>query len=212
VTQRVLAGAFEDQERFEQLLKKHDSYQKIYNYIYTISGNREVANDIAQEAIVEAWRNFAALKDTQQFHQWVSRIARNAYKDYHEKETNRTRNDFYEKILLFQKVTKRDGDPVKRLLTLFSQDTLQHAFRAIPVKQSVAILLYAVDGMSYQEIAELRSCSIGTVKSRIFNGRRLLSEVYSKLMRGESSAEFPQAASAAKNQAVRNSTNRAPVP
>jgi len=210
MTQRVLGGAFEERERFEQLLKKYDSYRKTYNYIFTMSRDCEVAQDIVQEAVIRAWRNFGTLQNVEHFPQWISKIASNAYKDHCDKEARLTSQSYYENILLSQQDTTREADPVKKLFCLLSQETLQLALRAIPVKQRHTILLYAAEDMSYEEIAELCSCPVGTVKSRIHDGRRSLSSIYNELMAGGLPPELRQTASATQNRAVKNRARTAP--
>lgn len=169
---------------FTELVEKHQKY--VYNLAYRMTGNPEEARDLAQEAFVRAFRHFARFDPATSFEKWLYRIVANLYID-----TVRKKGRHREESLDAPLVTA--NGPMERVVpdeasnpaALMEQTQLageiQVALERLPVKYRMAVVLCDVQGFSYEEIAQMLRCSIGTVRSRIHRGRRLMREELSAL-------------------------------
>lgn len=171
-----LAG---DTGAFEELMEKYQ--HKIYSLAYRYMGNEEDASDMAQEALVKAYRSLHGFKGDSSFSTWIYRITANVCID-----ELRKRKRTLHMISLDEPVATMDGDEIERDITDHSptadilyerkelEDYLQSLINTLKPDHKSAIILRDVMGFSYEEIAEILQCSVGTVKSRISRGRGIL--------------------------------------
>jgi len=168
-----------DISAFEEILRKHQ--EKIYNLCHRMLGNAHDAEDAAQDVFVKAYQNLNRFKPEASLLTWLYRIAINTCIDYR-------RKPFFESLFK----TSKEGDvfavdqlsdspsPDRLYESKQINDAIQLALSRLSAKLRVAIVLKEIEGLSYEEIAEVLDVSIGTVKSRISRAREDLKEVLKK--------------------------------
>ena len=170
---RAKAG---DYRAFDDLV---DLYaDKIHNYVVRMVGDASAAEDIAQEAFVKAFRNLGSFRGASSFQTWLYRIASNLTIDA---VRRRRRKD--NTVSLDAPLEGDEGQmareledvsvpgPAGRLETAELQGVVHGAIQELSPKLRAVVVLYELQGLSYEEIAEVLHCPLGTVKSRLFNAR-----------------------------------------
>jgi len=161
---------------FEKTALPHKSL--LYNYAFAITRNSDDADDLLQETFFKAyrfWNNFEAGTNIKA---WLYRIMKNSYINYYRKEIREPKKVEYKEYHLPYDTLHETPLPLKHLQEksydeLFgdeitrSLESLNDTFRNI-------IILSDIDGLSYEEIATMVQCPIGTVRSRLHRGRKLL--------------------------------------
>ena len=172
-------GTVEDRRTFENLVAR--TRRPAYNAAYRMTGNRDDAEDLVQEAYLRAYRSFARYDRKLPFENWFFRIVTNLFVD------GLRRKPKQPVLSLSRPIASQDGDSDMVLdipdpssdpevLTMRNQldERLQVALERLPAEFRTAVLLCDREGMRYDEIAAAMKTSIGTVRSRIHRGRRLL--------------------------------------
>ena len=164
-------------EAFEELVRTYD--QKLYRVALRLTGNPDEAKDLAQEALLRAYRAFDKFRIGTSFEKWLFRIASNLYIDKLRKygkyrfesldEPIQTKDGYVEKVLPDRTANPEDIAEQNELA-----EKIQAALQSLPINYRMAVVLYDLEGFSYEEISGILECSIGTVRSRIHRGRRLL--------------------------------------
>lgn len=144
--------------------------------------NRADAEDLVQEASLRAWKGFAGFEPGTNFPAWFMRILTNAFYNRHRRE-RRTPDtvplDDTPDLYLYGKTAAAglhagDEDPARTFLTKLDAEQVQDAIGSLPDEYRTAAALYFVDEFSYQEIADALGCPVGTVRSRLHRGRKIL--------------------------------------
>lgn len=174
-----LDGRTDTQREFEALYQR--SNRRAYNLAYRLLGNASDAEDVTQDAYVRAWRHFGQYDRGRPFEGWLFRIVTNLVVDRRRREK---RVPIYS--LDAPIGTDADGTPITLDLpdpksspeTQFFQDSLsepiQNALDSLPHDYRLALVLADVEDRSYDEIAAVMSCPIGTVRSRIHRARLMM--------------------------------------
>lgn len=153
-------------ERFVLLLREAGG--KAYNFAYQLSGNDADARDLVQEASVRAYEHMARYDTARPFDAWLLTILRNVFLDWRRRAAARPAeplNDF---------VMGSDPDPAAEAVRLSDTTAVQHALMALPEHYRAAVVLSDMEGLRYDEIAEVLDVPMGTVRSRIHMGRNFL--------------------------------------
>jgi RNA polymerase sigma-70 factor (ECF subfamily) len=169
---------------FEQLVEAYD--QKLYNMAYRMLGNREDARDMTQEAFLRAYRSLDGFREESSFSTWIFRIAKNACLDRIRKRSQVQAVSIDEPIQTEEGQVQRElpsdlGDPEEYAEQQELSAVVHSALQELTDEYRTAVVLRDLQGLSYNEIAEVMEVSLGTVKSRIYRGRQALKEVLSGL-------------------------------
>jgi RNA polymerase sigma-70 factor, ECF subfamily len=162
----VRAARHGDREAFMQLVRVHQA--GVRAFAHGLLGDRVLAEDIAQEAFLRAWRGLGAFRGDAAFATWLYAIARRVALDEIRRPALRT-VPVDEAAAL---ADRRGGDPVLR-------GDLERALGALDPAQREAFLLVVVLGLSYQEVGAMTGCPVGTVASRVFRARARLAAALS---------------------------------
>ncbi|HUP00416.1 MAG TPA: sigma-70 family RNA polymerase sigma factor [Gemmatimonadota bacterium] len=161
--QRGEAGAF------DRLYREH--VERVYAICLRLSADPLRAEGLTQDVFVRAWRRLDSFRGESRFSTWLHRIAVNAFMEDHRSMTRRGRR--IETTgpggLEAYSIAIQSGAPDTRL-------DLERAIAALPRGARTMIVLHDVEGYRYEEVAALTGVALGTVKSQIHRGRRLLRE------------------------------------
>ena len=162
----VRAARNGDREAFMQLVWMHQA--GVHAFVHGLLGDRVLAEDIAQEAFLRAWRGLGAFRGDAAFATWLYAIARRVALDEVRRPALRT-VPVQEAAAI---ADRRASDPVLR-------GDLERALQALEPAQREAFLLVVVLGLSYQEAGGMTGCPAGTVASRVFRARTRLATALS---------------------------------
>jgi RNA polymerase sigma-70 factor (ECF subfamily) len=181
LVERTVAG---DQKAYELLVIKYQ--RRIERLIGRMVRDTDLVEDIAQETFIRAYRALAQFRGEAQFYTWLYRIAVNTAK----KALVDLKRDPVVSESSFKCAAKGDDEEetsgVENELTtaetpetvLAAKEiaaTVNSAMEALPEELRQAVTLREIEGLSYEEIAEVMNCPIGTVRSRIFRAREAIS-------------------------------------
>ncbi|HXG24309.1 MAG TPA: sigma-70 family RNA polymerase sigma factor [Chthonomonadales bacterium] len=178
-TSHPAVSAVNDHKEFEELVAR--TQRQAYNMAYRMTGNRDDAEDLTQEAYLRAYRSFDKYNRSLPFENWFFRILSNLFVDglrRKPKQTpislNQPLNDADGESNYLLEIPDDESNPEVQLMENVMDERLQRALAALPQEFRTAVLLCDVEGLSYEEIAKVMGTSIGTVRSRIHRGRRML--------------------------------------
>ena len=142
----------------------NDMRDELVSTLLYILGNREDAQDAAQEAFVKCWRTRDTLPDVQNLRAWIFRVGLNAAKDLQRSAWNRKARGFLGDETM---ILGRDAAPGEQLEEQEDLARLRAALLGLRPDEKEVFLLRQNGGMTYEEIAELRKAPIGTVKTQM---------------------------------------------
>jgi len=178
VTDKQLIERVKNGEKaaYDLLVLKYQ--QRIINLVSRFVRNHSDALDVTQEAFIKAYRALPNFRGDSAFYTWLYRIAVNTAKNHLAVQSRRPRGNDYDisEIEQFEgsSALKEQATPENLLLKDELQATVLKAIDELPEDLKTAIMLREVEGLSYEEIASVMECPIGTVRSRIFRAREAI--------------------------------------
>ncbi len=170
-----------DHTAFNDLVSKHE--QRAYQYAYRLTGSVDEASDVVADAFVRVFNALGNFKGQAAFSTWLYRIITNCYLDAKKKERSRP-------SVSLDSTIKGDGGgeyerqfedtsdgPSEHLERSERERLMQSALTKMPEYQRAMLVMYHVENLSYEEIAENLDLPLGTVKSRMNRARMALREV-----------------------------------
>ena len=172
--QRCKAG---DRSAFDVLVRTYE--KRVYNLAFRLSASYDDANDISVDAFLRVFQAIRLFRGDAHFSTWLFRIVTNVYLDRRKRTRNKQHLSLEEYIDLEENSVSRqveDTNPSPETIVELNErsQVLQGAINELPDYQRAMIVLYHTEGLSYEEIAEVFSLPIGTVKSRLNRARLLL--------------------------------------
>lgn len=178
---RCQEGLHPDRAAFDELLRRYQSH--VDKILYHLAPDWQDRADLAQEVWIRVYRNIKRLNEPMKFRGWLSRIATNLFYD-----ELRKRKRVSHPISLDAPRRVEDGEidwdiisdypsPDDTLATREFYERLRSAIADLPEAFRTTIILREIDGLAYEEIAEMTGVSLGTVKSRIARARAKLQSV-----------------------------------
>jgi RNA polymerase sigma-70 factor, ECF subfamily len=166
---------------FDSLVTKYRN--RIYSMAYHIIQNETEAWDISQEAFIKAWRAMGAFKSDASFYTWLYRITHNVCYDWMRKKKFESDGEFDDsekehRVAAGAEAVPRGAPrPDQAMKNAELKVKIDWAISQLSPDHRQIILLKEMDGLSYQEIADVMKCSLGTVMSRLFYARKKLQEL-----------------------------------
>ena len=148
--------------------------RKIYNYAYRLTGNPDDAHDLVQEVLLRVRRGLASYQPGS-FEGWLWRITRNAFLDDVRRKNRRPTAPLPDEVDRWDRASSDPADVEYARISL--GDDIQKALLELPIDFREAVFLCDVVGLSYEEIAVAIAVPIGTVRSRIHRGRKMLKDL-----------------------------------
>ncbi|MEW6558663.1 MAG: RNA polymerase sigma factor RpoE [Pseudomonadota bacterium] len=177
LVQQVQAG---QQKAFDLLVAKYQ--RRIYRLVLRFIRDPALAEDVAQETFLRAYRAIGQFRGESQFYTWLYRIAVNTAKkaisddirDPTVSEGDASGHD--EETFSPTELLSNHETPESILVSKEIVQTVNAAMESLPEDLRMAITLREIEGLSYEDIAEAMQCPIGTVRSRIFRAREAIAE------------------------------------
>jgi len=161
-----------DSEAFESLVRRYRN--EVYGLCWYFTRNREDAWDLSQEVFIKAWRALNRFRGDSSFKTWLMRIAANHCKDHLKKRRLDTAS--FDDALQAPD-NESSANPSETAVSNELGAAIDAAVQQLPAKHQMAFVLREYKGLSYQEMAEVMQCNVGTVMSRLFNARKRLQEL-----------------------------------
>ncbi|MCR4320029.1 MAG: sigma-70 family RNA polymerase sigma factor [Candidatus Brocadiaceae bacterium] len=170
-------------KEFEDIAMEH--LDSLYSMAIRLVFNKEAAEDLVQETYLKAYRFFDTFQKGTNIKAWLFKILRNTFINKYRKTVKLPSEIFYEDVESVNSNLsyKQESDSAELTDTLetkyndlgnLMEDDVKHAIDSLPIEYKEAILLSDVEELSYNDIAEITNVPIGTVKSRLNRGRKLL--------------------------------------
>jgi len=177
-----LVKAFQagDKAAFDTLVLRHKD--KLYNLCYWFLGDGQEANDSAQEVFIKVFRSLRKFRFESAFSTWLYRIAANTCKNRlksseFRQKTKRVRFDNPGKIedgQYAEQIQDKTSSPMIELEKKERMMLIHKAIASLPTDQSTVVVLRDIEGLSYEEVANITGINSGTVKSRLSRARQQL--------------------------------------
>jgi RNA polymerase sigma-70 factor (ECF subfamily) len=171
LVERVQAG---DKQAFGLLVAKYQ--RKLLRLVSRLVRDPAEAEDVTQEAFIKAYRALPNFRGESAFYTWLYRIGVNTAKNW--LVANRRRTPTSSEVSSEDAEQYDEGDllrdvdtPERMLMSKQIADAVNAAMERLPEDLKTAITLREIDGLAYEEIAQVMDCPIGTVRSRIFRAR-----------------------------------------
>ncbi|HEX2190567.1 MAG TPA: sigma-70 family RNA polymerase sigma factor [Longimicrobiaceae bacterium] len=183
----VVAAFLEGEKRaFNELVERYQT--RLLNFVYRTTGDRERAEDLVQETFIRVYRHLHRFDQTKKFSTWIYTIASNLAKN---ELRNRSRNP----LVLFQAIKKSwdaDQRPLEWEDNTYRPDDLfrkrhlrrmvESAVSELPEHHRTVFILREMEGKTYEEIADITKCNLGTVKSRLNRARNNFAQIIAPML------------------------------
>ena len=180
-----MAG-LDDKRFFSKCIE--DSMESLYRVALRLTKNEADAQDLVADSVVKAWSAFPGLKDRHRVRPWLLRIVHNCFiSDYRKKSIRPDETPFDEncgeedKHVIASLVAQQSDDfmhwwanPERELANTLLRDDIIKAVESLPEAFRTAVVLISIEGLSYDEAADVMGVPTGTVRSRMNRGRTLL--------------------------------------
>lgn len=189
LVRRVQEG---DQEAFRTLFERY--HRRAYAVAYGVVKNKQDALDVVQDGFVKVHRHIGSFQGTSSFYTWLYRIIMNLAIDHVRRRRNAKGLEYDDRVGRDDDEIAGDGTLLPRILdanpgkTVIRRELLariQGALEELPEYHRAVILLREVEGLSYEEMAEVLDVPKGTIMSRLFHARKKMQAALSDYMEGD---------------------------
>ncbi|MGA7160605.1 MAG: sigma-70 family RNA polymerase sigma factor [Bacteroidota bacterium] len=150
----------------------------LYNYALRMTGNADDARDLLQETFLKAFRFWDKYEKGTNVRAWLFRIMKNTYINVYRKAVKEPDTVDYNDIQNFYNIIRENSsdanDLQEKLFGHLLDDDVTKALESLPEEFRTVVILCDIEGLTYEEIAEFVECPVGTVRSRLHRGRKLL--------------------------------------
>lgn len=164
-----------DSSAFDELVRRYKD--RVYNVVYRFLGNHEDAQDVAQEVFVRAYKSLNQFEGRAKVYTWLYSIAanlsRNRLRDTNRKGRNRG-TSFEAREEAGRVTADGNASPRDQVQAAELEEVLQACLDELPDHYRITFVLRTFEDLSYDEIADAMGVTLGTVKSRLNQARRML--------------------------------------
>lgn len=173
-TELVIASQSGDQDAFALLVQRHQ--RRVFNLVFRMLQNYEEANEVTQETFLAAWQGLPAFRGAARFSTWLYRIAYNcSLKQLEQRKRDRALQDAMQAEHILEQVDSEER--AHAVLEAHDyQEVVREHLSMLPAKYRVVLVLRHLQDMTYEEMAEILTMPIGTIKTHLFRARNLLKE------------------------------------
>jgi len=172
--QLVTSSKKGDQDAFAQLVQKHQ--RRVFNLVFRMLQQYEEANEATQETFLAAWQGLPSFRGDARFSTWLYRIAYNCALKQLEQ---RKRDKALQVVVQAEQIAASIGQEQRvdaALETHARQTMVQEQLSQLPAKYRIVLILRHLQEMTYEEMAQILTMPIGTIKTHLFRARNLLKE------------------------------------
>ncbi len=163
---------------FKNIIKNNQNNVKSIIRLIT----REENEDIEQEVYIKVWQKKDSYQEKGKFFGWIGTIAKNLSKDYLKSSTKKLQENSSTEENLVNSIQDNASNPELAFVKKERQKRIVKAINSLKPKLKEVIMMYEIDGLSYEYIAKTLNCPIGTVKSRLFTAKQQLAEILADLI------------------------------
>ena len=166
-----------DKSAFEELVKRHQ--ELVFSLSFKLTGNRELANDVAQEAFIRAWKAIGKFRGDSTFGTWIYRITVNTawtLRKKAKKHNSLNIEDTQEPVVVDEK-----KDPELVAINSDLSLVLRKALNQIPLEQRIIVELKNIEGRSHKEIADYLDISVTAAKVRLHRAHQKLRNILEEI-------------------------------
>lgn len=173
---------------FESMVKNYE--KTLYLFAYRLCGNHHEAQDLLQEGLYRAYRSFSKFETGTAFDRWLYQIIHNLYIDHYRKKKRRPLVASIDEPLPHLETEKTieiadwSFNPENEAMRGELGSQIQRGLEELSPEYRTAVILCDIQGLSYEEISQILNCSIGTVRSRIHRGRKMLRRLLLPYLQG----------------------------
>jgi RNA polymerase sigma-70 factor (ECF subfamily) len=165
-------------KEFEKEMLPHMS--ALYNFALRMTGDPDDAKDLVQETYMKAYRFFDKYSQGTNAKAWLFRIMKNSYINRYRRESKEPDKVDYDEIKDFYATVKGSvadtNDLQEKIFGNLFEDEVAKALQDLPEEFRTVVILCDIEGYTYEEIADFIEIPIGTVRSRLHRGRKMLRE------------------------------------
>jgi RNA polymerase sigma-70 factor, ECF subfamily len=165
----------------------YERYERaVYRYAYHMLGNPDEADDIKQDAFVKAFRTIPGFRGDCSLLTWLLKVTGNLCRDRHKSQARRGETAIMPELeaTLFD-TSERGSDPAKQAERNYLRGAVHKVLSGLPEAQRELIILRDLEGLSYQQIADVLGCSVASVKLRLFRARRSFKDRMESLLKAK---------------------------
>lgn len=163
-------------EEFERQTLPH--MEILYNYALRMTRNKEDSKDLLQETFLKAFRFWNKFEQGTNLRAWLFRIMKNTYINVYRKAVKEPDKVNYDEIEGFYNLIRDqnndDNDLQEKIFGQLLDDDVSIALESLPEEFRTVVILCDIEGLAYEEIADFLQIPVGTVRSRLHRGRKLL--------------------------------------
>jgi len=164
-----------DLAKMAVLFERH--HRALFRFFVRLTGNREVSEDLVQDVYLRMLKYRHSYRDGSPFTAWMYQVARNAHLDGAQK--HKIEAPMMEERM--EEPASGDADPGQLLVRKQDLGLLRRALAALPVEKREVLVLSRFQNLKYDQIADILSCDVGTVKVRVYRAIKALSEIFYEL-------------------------------
>ncbi|GLV57548.1 RNA polymerase sigma factor [Dictyobacter sp. S3.2.2.5] len=166
----VIASQAGDQDAFAVLVQRHQ--RRVFNLVYRMLQQYDEANEVTQETFLAAWQGLRSFRRDARFTTWLHRIAYNCAL----KQLEQRKKDSALQVAMQAEAVDSDERIGAELEAHDRQAIVREHISTLPAKYRVVLVLRHLQEMTYEEMAEILTMPIGTIKTHLFRARNLLKE------------------------------------
>jgi len=160
-----------DERAFGLLVDKYK--KRIYYLAFRMTHDHDISDELAQESFVRAYQALNRFKPGFSFYTWIYRICLNLTINFIKRDKATVSSESFDEAALPDSLVTYN-DQLERLISSEQAAIVKRELEKLPAEQKAVFLLKTYDDMSYEQIADVMECSIGTVMSRLFRARNKL--------------------------------------
>jgi RNA polymerase sigma-70 factor (ECF subfamily) len=165
-----------DRQAFAVLIQRY--WDRLFRWLYHLCHERHTAEDLTQDAFLKAFANVSSFRPGTNFRAWLFRIAHNAF-------LNLQRGNGRLRPFTPDQHTTRIAGPDRQALNKEAMGAVSEAMQRLPAEFRSALLLRAVEGLSFREIAAVVQTTEVTARWRVFKARQKLTEIIGPYLNGD---------------------------
>lgn len=165
------------EQEFEEVALVH--LDALYNTALQLTHNEDDAQDLVQETYLKAYRFFHQFQPGTSCKAWLFKILKNTFINIYRKKVKEPEMVDFQTVEPFLELVRGNdsafvADTEARIMDKFLDDEVNAALQRLPSEFRLAVILTDIEGFSYEEVAQIMDCPIGTVRSRLSRGRKML--------------------------------------